>query len=86
VRATGGLADTVADYDPGSDSGTGFVFEEYTPEAMESAVLRALRAFEDGDAWGRLIGRAMALDFSWSASARKYVDLYGKARDAARGR
>lgn len=83
VRATGGLADTVTDYDPDSDSGTGFVFDDYTAEAMESAITRALAAYSDGDAWIRLMKRGMALDFSWGTSARKYVGLYERARDAA---
>lgn len=85
VRATGGLADTVDDYDEVAGTGTGFVFEEYGAEEMMSAIARAVRTFEDRDAWRGIVERGMALDFSWDASAAKYVELYGRARDAGAG-
>lgn len=83
VRATGGLVDTVEDYNAEADTGVGFVFEEYTAEAMMVAVRRAVEAFADEKAWARLVRRGMDLDFSWGASAAKYAELYGKAREAA---
>lgn len=73
VRATGGLADTV-------DSGTGFLFEEFTPEALQAAITRALRAFSNRAAWTGRIHRGMAKDFSWDASAQAYRDLYQSHR------
>lgn len=84
VRATGGLADTVQDYDPGSGTGVGFVFEDYTSKAMLVAIERAVKEYAGGSRWMDLVRRGMALDFSWSVSAEKYASLYEKARTAAR--
>ncbi len=69
VRATGGLADTV-------DSSTGFVFEEFTGEALRGAITRALAAFSNRPAWTERILRGMAKDYSWNASAQAYRELY----------
>ena len=80
VRATGGLADTVLDFDPSTGTGTGFVFEEYEAAAMLEAVERAVAAYGDGEVWKGLVRRGMSLDYSWEASAGKYVELYGRAR------
>jgi starch synthase len=79
VRATGGLADTVADFDPDRDAGTGFVFVEYSAEALRGALLRALDTYRDREAWQGLVQRGMHRDFSWSASARRYEALYADA-------
>jgi starch synthase len=83
VRATGGLVDTVRDFDPGAGTGTGFVFKEYDADAMLASVERAVEAFADRDAWSGLVRRGMELDFSWGVSAAKYVELYGRARSVA---
>ena len=76
VRKTGGLADSVQPYDPVSDTGTGFVFEHFTPEGLRWALGLALATFGDGPRWRRLVARAMAEDFSWARQARRYVELY----------
>jgi starch synthase len=77
VRATGGLKDTVFEYDAASGSGNGFTFEAYTADALVDALARAVRVFRDEpDAWRGLIARGMGLDLSWEASARAYLDLY----------
>ncbi len=76
VRAVGGLADTVKDYDPRTGEGTGFVFEEYTPEAMLGALRRARELYLKEQDWARLVAAGMREDFSWKASAVKYSDLY----------
>jgi len=77
VRATGGLLDTVRDFDPASDTGNGFVFRPYTPTALEEAILRAQQVFRhDAAAWRRLQQRGMREDFSWDASARRYLAVY----------
>jgi len=83
ARATGGLKDTVLDYDAVRAVSTGFVFEHATTEELEQAVRRALRVYASGQAWGRLIGRAMRRDSSWDASARKYQLLYEQLLKAA---
>ena len=76
VRAIGGLDDTVVDFDARSRSGTGFKFAAYTDVALEATLRRALAAYRDRDAWGGLQRRAMAQDFSWRASARRYDAVY----------
>lgn len=79
VRATGGLADTVADADSSSGQGTGFVFTEYTAAAMLDAIRRALAAFADQKRWARIVERGMSRDFTWDHSAANYISLYESA-------
>ena len=81
VRRTGGLADTVHEYDPETGDGTGFCFDDESSTALMSAVGRALKIYSDADGWRRLVLNAMKADFSWEHSARKYTELY---RDAMR--
>jgi starch synthase len=80
VRATGGLDDTIENWDPRTGRGTGFKFSEYTGEALLDTVKLALRAYQDHDAWQRLMRNGMSKDFSWNASAREYVRVYERAR------
>jgi starch synthase len=86
VRRTGGLADTVAEFDPARRTGTGFVFDPFTPDAMLAAVRRAASTFRQPTVWKALVKNAMAEDFSWDASAREYATLYRKALKARSGR
>jgi starch synthase len=79
VRETGGLADTVTDHTTYPGHGTGFVFQEGTPEACKGALHRAFEAYRDRGTWLALQVRGMTSDFSWTASANAYVDLYRKA-------
>jgi starch synthase len=79
VRKTGGLADTVQDFDPIKNSGTGFVFEKFSSHTLLGAIVRALETFKYKKVWQELIKRAMLADFSWEASAKKYLELYKKA-------
>ncbi|MGE5218760.1 MAG: glycogen synthase GlgA [Chloroflexota bacterium] len=76
VRAVGGLKDTVQDYDGVSQTGTGFVFQQYDGQALLAAIDRALAAYRDKKAWTALRRRAMAMDFSWDRSAKLYSILY----------
>jgi starch synthase len=78
VRATGGLDDSIREYDPLAGSGNGFKFVEAAPEALLSAAARSIEAFRRPEAWKALIGNAMAADFSWERSAAAYLDLYKK--------
>lgn len=75
VRAVGGLADTVADADV-VPAGTGFLFDDFTAEALVGTVKRALAHFLEPRGWALLRGRCMKKDFSWDASARSYMTLY----------
>jgi len=84
VRKTGGLADTVRDYDHLSSRGTGFVFEDYTPSAMKNAVKRAVCVFVDRKRLGGVIRDAMREDFSWARPAEAYLGLYEQAVNRVR--
>jgi starch synthase len=79
VRATGGLDDTVHDYDEATGTGTGFKFSEYSGEALLRALTRGIRVFSDKNAWRRLQTTGMQQDFSWNRSAREYVKVYNAA-------
>jgi starch synthase len=78
VRKTGGLADSVEDYDPEEESGTGFVFEKFDSSSLMIAFIRAFENFRDKDKWRALEQRAMKEDFSWESSAKKYADLFSR--------
>lgn len=76
ARATGGLYQIVQDYDPTRDGGTGFVFQDYTPEALWDAIVRVNRVFADAEAWKGLMLRAMSMDFSWERAVLPYEEVY----------
>jgi starch synthase len=76
VRATGGLDDTVVDYDAKTRTGSGFKFDDADAAALGRAVRRAITAYKHKDAWLDLVVRSMRLEFGWSNSARRYVQLY----------
>jgi starch synthase len=76
VRRTGGLADTVEDYDPRTGAGTGFVFDEFSSDALWQALRRALDLWRDPAAWKRVMLAGMARDFSWERQIQEYVALY----------
>jgi len=80
VHATGGLYDTVRNYDPRTGSGTGFTFDDYSSQALFSTLRWALDVYEDRAAWRRLQVAGMQEDFSWDASAPEYVKMYKRAR------
>ncbi len=82
VRATGGLADTVMEYDPRHEVGTGFTFFPYDPWPLYGAVARAIQTYQFTERWRGLMARAMRADHSWGASAVRYVELYERAIDA----
>jgi starch synthase len=84
VRATGGLDDTVENFDVEHGTGTGFKFHEYTGTAFLYAVKQALQHYADERIWKRIQLNGMAKDFSWRASAAQYAKIYAAAR-AARG-
>jgi starch synthase len=79
VRATGGLADTVQDWNPLTGAGNGFSFVRYDRWALFAAIVRALETYRYPDTWRRLQVNGMTADFSWEASAKRYVDLYRRA-------
>ncbi|MCF8031480.1 MAG: glycogen synthase GlgA [Desulfarculaceae bacterium] len=76
VRATGGLKDTVEPCDPERNTGDGFVFSIHSSQAMLAELERAAGVFAQPRAWRELQARAMARDFSWTASAQRYASLF----------
>ena len=87
VRRTGGLADTVENYDETTGSGTGFIFDDLTPKAIENSVGWAVWAwYNRPQDIERMRIRAMQQRFSWEASAARYVELYQWAIDRRLGR
>ncbi len=80
VRTTGGLKDTVEEFDPQTESGTGFTFEGPEASEFESTLMKALKVYkEDPDSWKNLMLRGMNKDFSWKRSAVEYAKLYERA-------
>lgn len=77
VRATGGLDDTIQEWDPETETGTGFKFQGYNSGDLLSALRRATTLFrEDKDAWTQLMRNGMKQDYSWKHPAAEYVRLY----------
>jgi len=80
VRATGGLDDTIEQWDTKTSRGTGFKFHEYSGDALLGSVRAALNAFKDKTSWQTLMRNGMAKDFSWSVAAKEYVRVYERAK------
>jgi starch synthase len=76
AHATGGLFESIQDYDPTNESGHGFLFYNYSPEGFWDAIRRVRSCFTDTEKWRNLQLRAMACDFSWSAAVPKYEEIY----------
>ena len=80
VRATGGLDDTIEQFDQATGKGTGFKFKEYSGEALLDTVKAAALAYRDRQRWQMLMHSGMVQDYSWPAAARDYVKVYERAR------
>jgi len=82
VRKTGGLADTVQDWNEyneyGQDIGNGFSFFEYSAKALLQAVERAIKDFHNKSVWKKIQRNGMMKDYSWKHSAEKYIKIYKK--------
>jgi starch synthase len=76
VRATGGLADTVEEFDAQTGEGTGFRFARYDAGAFRRAIDRARSHWPDKALWRRLMRNGMTQDFSWKDSARRYLEVF----------
>jgi starch synthase len=83
VRATGGLDDTIENFDLQHGTGTGFKFQEYSGIALLDAIRQALHQYTEDGVWKRIQLNGMAKDFSWNKSAAEYAKLY-EAATAAR--
>jgi starch synthase len=76
VRATGGLENTVQEWNPETRTGTGFKFSNYAVDDYLQAIERALSVFRDKDAWQTLMRNGMAQDYSWTKPAEQYIKVY----------
>ncbi len=81
VRKTGGLADTIEEFNPATGEGNGFLFTGFTPTEFLDAVKRAHQCYAKPEVWRGLVRKALDTCFSWEGSATKYVELYRKARE-----
>ena len=83
VRETGGLKDTVEPYNEYTQTGTGFSFRNYNAHEMLHVIRYAEQVFRtDKTSWQGLMKRGMEQNFSWSASAGKYEELYNKLTES----
>jgi starch synthase len=82
VRGTGGLEDTVQEWDPEAHTGTGFKFHGYLPEDFLAAIQRSLRVWQARDGWQQLMRNGMAQDYSWGRSATEYEAVYERVVQA----
>ena len=78
VRETGGLKDTVTAYNEATGEGNGFSFTNYNAHDMLYTIERAVKLYHDQELWSGLVKKAMRQDYSWSSSAKHYVQLYQK--------
>jgi starch synthase len=76
VRETGGLYDTIKPYNKYTDEGNGFTFANYNAHEMKDAIARATELYKNSKKWEALMKKIMKIDFSWNASAEKYMSMY----------
>ncbi|MCX6795998.1 MAG: glycosyltransferase, partial [Candidatus Falkowbacteria bacterium] len=79
VRKVGGLHDTIMNFNPATNKGTGFVFEYFNEFSLFSALTRALEIYKCKNMWRGLMVRDMKESHSWEIPAKKYISLYRKA-------
>ncbi len=76
VRSTGGLKDTVCEFNPATLKGNGFLFEDYQTGPLVEAVSRALAFYRKEPFWSRLVENGLDSNYSWEKSAEDYFSLY----------
>lgn len=81
VNPTGGLADTIKEFEPETGKGNGFVLREYSATGLVDALRRAITVYRQKEAWQKLVNNMMEADFSWATSTKEYLKLYQKAMD-----
>lgn len=79
VHETGGLAETITNFNPRTGKGNGFVFKNYTREEFLVALARALENFKYEKVWEHLVWQSMKQSFSWEIPAEKYIALFQRA-------
>lgn len=77
ARETGGLADTIIDYNSDPQKATGFLFKDPTPQALKQTLSKAIELWQSQHReWKQLVENAMTQNFSWKRSASRYLELY----------
>jgi len=82
VHATGGLKDTVVDFDPATGIGNGFSFTRFEPDALAETVRRAGGCFRQTRQWKRVMDNCFKADFSWGRAAQEYLKWFESLRSA----
>lgn len=83
VRRTGGLADTVQQYERSTREGTGIVFDEFSPAAFAQSLQAALALYKQREHWHALVANGMRQDFSWTRQTRLFIELYERVARSA---
>jgi starch synthase len=83
VHAVGGLDDTIQPYSSRARHANGFKFRDASPATLVRVMRQALRLYQDKAAWVPLLEEGMRADHGWQTSAREYVKVYRRARQAA---
>ena len=76
VRSTGGLDDTILEFNSKERTGNGFKFDDFSSKAFLAKIRQAIKFYAKKNIWTQLIKNAMSEDHSWERSARLYLDLY----------
>ena len=76
VRLTGGLADSIKEWD--GESGNGFTFFEFNGGELEYAIRRALNLYDDKKKWNVLVKHILDEDFTWDRAAKEYHKLFSE--------
>ncbi|MCU0680031.1 MAG: glycogen synthase [Planctomycetes bacterium] len=79
VREVGGLNDTVDNYNPTTNKGTGFTFKNDDEYALYGTIIRAIENYKHKELWPELVEKVMDKSSSWEIPAQKYIKLYRKA-------
>jgi starch synthase len=78
VHKTGGLADTVHNWNPATGRGTGFAFEHHDEAGLRWGVQAALATYRKSDHWSRLMQNGITSDFSWQTQGKLYELVYNR--------
>ena len=80
AHKTGGLADSIEDFQMDKQNGNGFLFKQFSPWSLFATLVRAETLYQNKKIWGKLMKKAMKSDFSWDKVAREYSNLYRKVK------
>lgn len=78
VRKTGGLGDTITDYQEDYPNSTGFLFKNYNGQDFLISIRRAIDVYSQQSEWEALIERGMKKRYSWENSAREYLEIFNE--------